>query len=75
MVASFAIRWLVCIGLVFAGSSTIFGNFTTGSLIALMFLVVSGVFLVIPGIGFLSSQVLGVCVTAVSVFLMMYWSR
>jgi len=75
MAVSFAIRWLFCIGLVFLGSSAIFANFTTGTLIALMFLVVSGIFLVIPGIGFLSSQVLGACVTAVSVFLMMYWSR
>jgi len=75
MAVSFAIKWLVCILVVFVSSSTIFGNFTTGVLIALMFLVISGIFLVIPGIGFLSSQVLGACVTAVSVFLMMYWSR
>jgi len=75
MAVSFAIRWLVCIGLVFAGSSTIFGNFTTGGLAALMFFLISGVFLALPWIGFLLSQILGASAVAVIILAGMYWSR
>jgi len=75
MTVSFAIRWLFCIGFVFLGSSTIFGNFTTGGLAALMFFLISGVFLALPWIGFLLSQILGACAIAVIMFAGMYWSR